>query len=159
MGANKIFLFSIAAAVLFLIIIAAGFTLRGEACRNFSEDRLVSGQTTLKVAVADEQIERTRGLAGCQSLPERSGMYFPYAQPTQATYWMRGMLIPIDIVWIRDGVVIGIDDHVPPPPSTSPDQELLRYKSPGPVTAVLEIKAGGAGEYGIAPGVPAVLTN
>jgi len=152
MLANRIFLVSLAGAVLLVAIIALGFTLDVGACRDFREAELEIGDETFSVAIADEQIERTRGLAGCDDVPVKVGMYFPYQQPTEATYWMKGMLIPIDIVWIKDGVVVGVEDHIPPPPSNAPDQELLRYKSPGPVTAVLEIKAGGAGEYGITEG-------
>jgi len=65
---------------------------------------------------------------------------------------MKGMVIPIDIIWIRDHKVIGIASHVPPPPSNKLDQELIRYKSPQSVNGVLEVGAGKAADYGIIEG-------
>ncbi len=51
---------------------------------------------------------------------------------------MRKMNFPIDIVWLKDGLVIGIEKDVVPDDS-NPEKP---YYSPGPVNAVLELPAG-----------------
>ena len=66
---------------------------------------------------------------------------------------MKGMLINIDIIWIKDNKVVGIDHNVPAPKANTPDAELPSY--PTPVSnpqAVLEIAAGQAKAQGISIG-------
>ncbi|MEX1997630.1 MAG: DUF192 domain-containing protein [Candidatus Andersenbacteria bacterium] len=119
-----------------------------ETCRDFSEGKISVNGKTFRVALADNEVERQQGLAGCSAIPQWRGMYFPYTELQEARYWMKGMLIPIDIVWVSQGSVIGIEENVPvidesitlPPPI---------YRSPRPVDGVLEVGAGKAREYGI----------
>lgn len=114
-------------------------------CSNFSEDSITINNHKISVALADTPAEQARGLSGCDSLPKNSGMLFPYSPAQPATFWMKDMLIPIDIIWIRDGQVIGIEPNVEPPlphPVWKQGSDLLLYKSPGPITAVLELGAG-----------------
>lgn len=59
---------------------------------------------------------------------------------------MNEMKFPIDIVWIRDGVVVGIDADVPSP---RVGEAPATRTSPEPVDAVLEVPAGFAAEAGI----------
>lgn len=122
----------------------------GFPCRDFSESSITINNHKISVALADTPAEQARGLSGCEGLPENSGMLFPYSRAQEATFWMKDMLIPIDIIWIRDGEVVGIEQNVQPPsPRQSlsdggpiPDSQLPLYKSPGPITAVLELPAG-----------------
>lgn len=143
--------------VVLSIVIIGLFVVRGD-CRDFDETTLQAGTTNISVALAITEVEQSRGLAGCTSIPENSGMYFPYEVPKQVSFWMRGMNIPIDIVWIRDGQVIGVLDHVPPLTSKT-TIDPPRYKPPQPVTGVLELGAGKAQELGITQGTPVTLTQ
>lgn len=122
------------------------------ACRNFTEGTLTVHGHQLSVAIADTPSEQARGLSGCEKIPENAGMVFPYAVSQPAVFWMKDMVIPIDIVWIRDGQVVGIDANLQPPMPDTPDRELTRYRSPGPVTAVLELPANQAAALDIQPG-------
>lgn len=155
----------IASLAVALAAVAVGFTLLRSSsppsisCPDFQEGKVTIGETQLSVAVAATAAEKTQGLSGCAALPANAGMLFPYDSPKQAAFWMKDMLIPIDIIWIREGKVVGITSHVPPPPSGAPDEELPQYRSPGAIDAVLEIKSGGAAEYGIATGSPVTLPN
>lgn len=111
-------------------------------CRNFSEGTLQLTATTISIAVADTREERSRGLSGCESIPVNLGMYFIFEDTQEVAFWMKHMLIPIDIVWIKDGIVVGIESNVQPPADISvPDSELPQYPSPGVVDAVLELGA------------------
>jgi uncharacterized membrane protein (UPF0127 family) len=128
-----------------------GYFFSKEACRDFSEGRVEVGETKIKVAVAQAPNERTTGLIGCSQLPAQSGMYFPYDTPQTVNFWMKGMSIPLDIVWIADGKVVGIAPSVPPVEKTAVDPPI--YNPPVAVTAVLEVAAGQAKAYGLVVGV------
>lgn len=84
---------------------------------------------------------RERGLSGRESIGVNEGMLFEYTGNEQVTFWMKGMKFPIDIVWIRDGVVIGFEQNVDPQIGASEDL-LTRYNSPEPISQVLELQAG-----------------
>ena len=121
-----------------------------ESCRDFNESSVLVDGVTWNVAVADSATEQIRGLMECQRLPNRTGMYFFYARPTAVSFWMKNMRMPLDIIWIREGEVIGMAADVPPaePEDTSPPT----YQPPEPVTAVLEIAAGQAAAHNITVG-------
>ena len=133
-----------------LIALAAGqksFTQPGQ-CRNFSEGELHIGETTFSVGFANSSRDQAKGLAGCTEVPDTAGLYFPYDPPRIVSFWMRGMLIPIDIIWIGEEKVIGIKENLQPPTDPA-STNLPTFEPPTPVTGVLEIKAGGVEEYGI----------
>ena len=110
---------------------------------------------TVELAITPE--ERARGLMGRGRLDDTQGMLFIYQTDATPAFWMRGMLIPLDIVWIdADGMVAGIERDVPPAPSTI-DPPL--YYPPRPIRYVLEINAGRAGEVGIVAGSRATLRS
>lgn len=121
-------------------------------CRNFEEASLTIHTQEFRVAVARTLEQKTLGLSGCPELPDYSGMYFAYDQSKGASFWMKDMIIPIDIIWIAEGKVVGVEENVPPPAEGQILEELPIYKSPRAVDGVLEIKGGGAGEYNIRQG-------
>ena len=76
-----------------------------------------------------------------------TGMVFPYREAAPRSFWMKGMLIPIDILWIREGTIAAIEANVPPPsPNTSP--AVFRHVA----DLVLEVPAGYAEEVRIRVG-------
>lgn len=99
------------------------------------------GEHTFRVAVADTPAKQTLGLAGVGSLKPTEGMYFPFPEEKTATFWMKGMRIPIDLLWIKDNVIVGIAHNLPIPNTTG---ALPTWSSPGSVDAVLEVAAGTA---------------
>lgn len=119
---------------------------------SFDEAILKVGEHEVSVFIADTKEERTKGLSGCTNLPENSGMYFVFSEPQPAAFWMKNMLLPLDIIWIKDEHVIGIEKNVPPPQPNTPDDELIIYSSPGEVDRVLELPAGASERFGIEPG-------
>ena len=116
------------------------------------EAELCVNAARIRVLVADTQAERAAGLSGYAGLPEDAGMLFVFAEPTQPSFWMKGMEFEIDIIWIRDGTVVQIHAAVPPPPQDTPDDQLPRYRPDAPVTHVLELTAGSAARHGITIG-------
>jgi len=69
---------------------------------------------------------------------------------------MKDMLLNIDIIWIRDDRVVGVEHDVPFNSDLDPS-ELPIYLSPGEVTGVLELAAGEANRLGIDTGSPVLL--
>ena len=87
---------------------------------------------------------------GRSSLDNDEGMLFIFPSETSPAFWMQGMLISLDIIWIDSGLnVVGVASNVPPHSgSGSPPT----YHPPQPVRYVLEVGAGVAGQLGIVPG-------
>lgn len=96
---------------------------------------------TLTVEVVRSPAAITQGLSGRQELTT-DGMLFLLPYAAQPTFWMKDMLFPIDIVWIYQGEVIGIEKNVQPPAPGTIDAQLIRFTPPAPVDMVLETKPG-----------------
>lgn len=89
------------------------------------------------------------GLGGREYLGENKGMLFMYNNSEIRNFWMKGMLIPIDIIWLSEGRVVGIDADAQPPLSGG---AIEKYSSKKPVDLVLEVNAGFAKKNGIIVG-------
>ena len=99
------------------------------------------GVNLFTVDVADDGFKRDKGLGGRESLAPNEGMLFTFTRPAPRSFWMKGMLIPIDIVWISENKVIGVTENVDPEIDV-PIHKLTRYRSPQEADMVLEIAAG-----------------
>ena len=85
------------------------------------------------------------GLSYRSELPEGRGMLFFMPETEVQTFCMRGMLIPLDLIWISDGRVAGLTRNVP---AIFPGDLI----SPEPVSHVLEVPGGFADRHGIKAG-------
>lgn len=112
--------------------------------------RLAGEEFSLEVAATPAS--RAAGLAGRSQLAEDGGMLFRFNAPGRYVFWMKGMQIPIDIIWIRDGVIRGIVAGAEPPPTGAKDADIPRFAAPEPIDAVIEIRGGRAGELGLGVG-------
>lgn len=98
--------------------------------------------------VASNPTTRARGLIGQQDLDPAKGMLFVYPEECSPGIWMRGMLIPLDIVWLdHAGMIVGIKKEAPPAAAAGPV-----YKIDYPSMFVLELAAGVADVFELAPG-------
>ena len=107
------------------------------------------GLQTVRVTEGRTLEEQAKGLAGVSELSWNQGMIFPFPDKSKRTFWMKGMKIPIDIIWIADDTVVGIERSAKVPSELVPDIALPRYTSPEPVNYVLEVRAGFADQFGI----------
>ena len=78
-------------------------------------------------------------------------MLFLFGSVAPRRFWMKDMLIPIDIIWINENEVVGFAKNVEPEPEVQTG-ELNIYESPIPVDTVLEVPAGTVEERGIKVG-------
>jgi uncharacterized protein len=112
--------------------------------------RIGDAAVTADVVTSPEAI--MRGLGGRDALQEDTGMLFVFSDTRMRSFWMKGMRFAIDIIWIREGRIVGVTKRVLSEPGV-PDRYLRRYLSPNPVDMVLEIQEGWAEMHGISNGM------
>lgn len=134
-------------AVFLLVMFAAQSVFSDTEKPEIVELKIVSANTThtFSVEVADEYNERRTGLMNRESLPKDSGMLFIFDEPKVITMWMKDTLIPLDMLFIKNGVILSIHRNAEP-------GSLAQISSGDIADSVLEINGGIAEEYGIKAG-------
>lgn len=132
-----------------IIVIVSLFILSGAVfvAAQLSVPRLVVlNGIKIKVDLADTPEKQTRGLSGQPALADDEGLLFVYDGYYLPKFWMKDMLFPIDIIWLKDGMVAGWEDSAPVPA----DGEILpTYQPPIFINEVLEVRAGFVRDHGI----------
>lgn len=100
------------------------------------------GSHVINIQKAQTEDEKMKGLSGVSSLDAGSGMLFVFSPKLSPVFWMKGMLIPLDFIWISDGKVIRIDKNIPAPAPGTNDNQLKTYSAGQPVDYILEVNAG-----------------
>lgn len=101
----------------------------------------------LELAISVDEI--SNGLMFRPSLPDSRGMLFLLDQPRVPSFWMKNMLIPLDLVFLdATGAVVDVIADVPPCAA----DPCPNYPPSAPAQAVLEINAGSAAAHGIEVG-------
>lgn len=110
------------------------------------------GGVSLRIDYATTADEQQRGLSGRENIPKDYGVLFVFPNDALYGFWMKDMLLPIDIFWLDDkGQVISIVSRV----ATSSYPHV--FYPPVPVRYVLETAAGFAKDHAIATGTPLLL--
>ncbi len=134
------------------VIIAIGLLTQRVQIYPPQKRQIKVGNVTLHVEIADSEDERKNGLSGRNTLEENTGMLFSFEQEDVfPSFWMKGMLIPIDIIWIDEWEVVKIHENIQPEPEKS-DSELTKYYPDGPVDLIIEVNAGFSGKNNIRVG-------
>lgn len=138
--------------------VVLGFVLVAAVILSFTQRHFHSGAVRIgdslevRVEVAATEATQERGLSGKRGLDALEGMYFVFPHEDKYAFWMKDMLFPIDIIWIREGAIADITTDIPPP---GPGQaQLPTYGPRVPVDRVLEVRAGFAREHGLKIGLP-----
>ena len=91
-------------------------------------------KVTLNVEIADDELEREKGLSGRKSLGANNGMLF-LLDNRHAGFWMKDTLIPLSVAFIsRCGQIVFIDEMLP--------ETLLIHNTPEPYQFGLEANPG-----------------
>jgi len=131
-------------AFLILAVLMAGRA--GAAEETTVEIATKSGVRVFAVELAVTDEERGKGLMYRKQLPDGRGMLFDFQREQPVSMWMKNTFIPLDMIFIaRDGRIVRIAEN------TEVQSERI-ISSGAPVIAVLEVIAGTARKYGIAPG-------
>jgi uncharacterized protein len=105
-----------------------------------------TGVHAFTVELATNTAERAVGLMYRKELPEGRGMLFDFHDDRPVQFWMHNTYISLDMIFIAsDGRVVRVAENAKPM-----SDDLV--PSGRPVRAVLEVIAGTARKFGIAPG-------
>ena len=141
--------------LLVLAVVAAGLLLAGGdedpgAYERATVDVLDANGTHLAsvaVRIADTDEKRRIGLSETESLPAGEGMLFVHESGGEHAYWMKGMAVPLDIIFVDANGTITTIHHAPVP------EKLDGYGHfPGRGTYVLEVPRGWTNATGVTVG-------
>jgi uncharacterized membrane protein (UPF0127 family) len=105
-----------------------------------------TGVHVFSVEMATTEKEKETGLMYRKELPDGKGMLFDFSPEQQISMWMKNTYISLDMIFIRaDGRILRIAEN------TEPESTRI-ISSGGLAKGVLEVIAGTARKYGIAPG-------
>jgi uncharacterized membrane protein (UPF0127 family) len=105
-----------------------------------------TGVQVFSVELATTDQEKETGLMYRKELPDGKGMLFDFSPEQQISMWMKNTYISLDMIFIRaDGRILRIAEN------TEPESTKI-ISSGGLAKGVLEVIAGTARKYGIAPG-------
>ncbi len=96
--------------------------------------------------IADDPVERSRGLMFRESIPTDHGMLFDFGVERHVTFWMKNTLISLDIIFVEaDGDIVAVAEETTP-------LSLDSIPSDAPVRFVFEVIAGTVDRLGLEPG-------
>ncbi|MDX2128409.1 MAG: DUF192 domain-containing protein [Chloroherpetonaceae bacterium] len=105
------------------------------------------------VEIADEELEREKGLMFRESMPEDEGMLFVFESPRLLSFWMKNTFIPLDIAYIdQNGFIVDILHMKAEGASTKPDEDFATYPGSKPAVYALELNEGWFKKRGIGVG-------
>lgn len=112
--------------------------------RNEQQDRIVA---SVRVALAQTELDRNTGLMDVREMPFDTGMYFLFDDERPRSFWMANTPLPLDILFVNsDQRIVRIHTR------TVPFSER-RIPSGHPAKYTLEVNAGFVSEYDIREGM------
>ena len=134
-----------AVAVVVVLCAFSGFGARAASFQTL-EIATKSGVKVFSVELATTEEEKTTGLMYRKELADGTGMLFDFSPEQQVSMWMKNTYISLDMIFIRaDGRILRIAENTEP-------LSTRIIPSGGLAKGVLEVIAGTAQKYGIAPG-------
>ncbi len=115
---------------------------------------LVIKDNTLNVEVSKDELSRENGLSNRTILRFGQGMLFAFDKMSPQFFWMKDMLIPLDMIFFNNNwEIVLIEKDLDPSsfPKTFGGDVNSQY--------VLEINAGEANSYGLKVGDKAIFLN
>ena len=135
-----------------LLLYAYRTTLPQTVLPQVSPEGALFGGVSLSLEFATTSAARERGLSGRTDLPATSAMLFAFPRDDRYGFWMKGMLIPLDIFWLdAQGRVVHVAAEV------SPASYPHVFYPPVPARYVLETMAGFARTHAVATGTQLTL--
>ena len=103
----------------------------------------------VNVEVANTEIERRNGLSNRQYLGDHDGMWFIFDEDVKNSFWMKDMLIPLDIIFVdSSGFIVDIKENNTP----CTDSYCPSILSSSTYRYVLEVNANFCEENGVEVG-------
>jgi hypothetical protein len=119
---------------------AANRTIQSTKEAREGKNPITIGKNTLYTEIADNPEARAKGLSGRSEMAGDEGMLFKFEQKdVQPQFWMKGMVIPLDFLWINDDKIVQINENVQPPTT---DANITTIVPNSPIDYVIEVNAG-----------------
>lgn len=103
------------------------------------DNKVCINNKCINIEIAQKPQELTRGLQYRTELDKDSGMLFIFKGSNFHSFWMKNVLIPLDMIWINDKFeIVHIENSVPP----CKKDPCKTYSPNKPTTYVLEVDSG-----------------
>jgi uncharacterized protein len=106
--------------------------------------KLIIDNQIIELEIAETLQQQAIGLMYRDFIPPNRGMLFPFYPPQTVSFWMKNVSIPLDMVFVSEGIVKNITTA--PPCSAEP---CPLYNSNVPIDQVIELAEGRANELNI----------
>jgi uncharacterized membrane protein (UPF0127 family) len=110
-------------------------------------EALLNGER-FQLEVAVSLADQLQGLMFRESLAPKHGMLFQFSPPRAVNFWMKNCKISLDMVFVRNGVVVHVVESATP----CKKDPCPVYPSIFSVDTVVELPAGSARQFAIQPG-------
>ena len=133
-----------------ILLFAGCFDNNISTSENYNQTIFVAKQE-LEVEVVNTDNARATGLSGRSNLSDGNGMLFDFTNTniSKPSFWMKDMKFDIDIIWIYNNSIVGIEPYVP---TAYGSTSLPTYSPTTDITHVLEVPAGWVDKYKIKVG-------
>ena len=105
----------------------------------------------LTAEIADTNALRAKGLSTRESMLQDYGMLFIFPASGNYSFWMKGMLFPLDFVWVNGETVVDLKENVALPGDVL-SENWPSFSSRQPFDKALELNAGAIKSLGIKVG-------
>jgi len=145
--------------VLLIVVLSAFYQLTVVNMENVNEGQSAvvtflpdnSASVVITCEVASSPEKRLMGLMFREELPVDEGMLFVFDYPRNVSYWMKNVLIPLDIIFLDENCTVINMENAEVETNVS-DDKLKRYHSASPAKWVIEVNQGLCNSYGIEKG-------
>lgn len=103
-------------------------------------------QIQLEVTLTPKQ--QAMGLMYRPALPDNRGMLFTFPSPQAVSFWMKNVPVPLDMVFMRKGVIQYVEASAPP----CVKEPCPTYGPRTLIDQVIELRSGRAAELGLKKG-------
>ncbi|MCX6743755.1 MAG: DUF192 domain-containing protein [Candidatus Parcubacteria bacterium] len=128
----------LAVIIIIVIVIIKPFSIYS-IYEPLSKGKVIINGQTISVEIAKTPEQQEEGLKGRTKVNDDQGMLFVFKDKRYYNFWMDGMKIPIDIIWLDDNKIIDITKNAPVP--TDPKNPAI-FRPASEVNYVLEVRAG-----------------
>ncbi|MEA5582760.1 DUF192 domain-containing protein [Nodularia harveyana UHCC-0300] len=113
-----------------------------------SAEAIVPNGTKIQLEVAITPQQQAQGLMSRPALPDNRGMLFQFPAARQVSFWMKNVPVPLDMVFLQNGVIQYIENSAPPCTS----EPCPTYGPNDPIDMVIELRSGRAAELNLQTG-------
>ena len=121
---------------MFILVLIFSFYVNNQ---EIDLDKVCINDVCFEVEIVSTPEEKAKGLMFREKLEENEGVLFTWEEEGTYSFWMKNTLIPLDIIWIDEGLkIVYVLENIPPCES-----DPCQVYTPGnKAKYVLEINAG-----------------